>query len=58
MRSEWEGLESNIQLVVIYNFTTRWEKFLHNVALNNHVPLMRMPSLAATQMACQHQAPQ
>ena len=33
MHSEWEGLESNIQLVVIYNFTARWEKFLHNVAL-------------------------
>ena len=31
--SEWEGLESNIQLVVIYNFTARWEIFLHNVAL-------------------------
>ena len=28
MRSEWEGLESNIQLVVIYNFTARWEKFV------------------------------
>ena len=35
MKSEWEGLESNIQLVVIYNFTARWEKFLHNVALRN-----------------------
>jgi len=32
-RLELEGLESNIQLVVKYNFTTRWEKILHSVAL-------------------------
>jgi len=37
MPSEWEGLENNIQLVVIYNFTSRWEKILHSVALKLHI---------------------